>query len=88
MLSFQKKKCGTARDDKFSHQHFARARARRVIFTAIHKEKLKHKVILWVTVLNSVKRKMVKNEGYFRLASSNDLCHRTCPLYVTCAVML
>ena len=73
MLSFQKKNAGQRATTSF---HSSILRARRVIFEAMHKEKLKFKVMLRVTVLNSVNRKtnlFKKNGGYFRLTPSNDL---------------
>ena len=48
---------------------------RRFIFAAMHKEKLKFNVMLRVTLLNGVKRKinLLKKGGYFRLTISKDL---------------
>ena len=72
MLSFKKKNAGQ-RATTSSQQHFACAS--HYIFAAMHKEKLKFKVMLRVTVLYSVKRNinLLKNGGYFRLTPSNDL---------------
>ena len=75
-----KKKAGQRATTSF---HSSILRARRIIFAAIHKEKLKFKVMLSATVLNSVKRKinLLKNGGYFRLTPSNDL--NTVPPLIT-----
>ena len=55
MLSFQKKNAGQRATTSF---HSSILCMHRVIFAAMHKEKLKFKVMLRVTVLNSVKRKI------------------------------
>ena len=55
MLSFQKKNAGQRATTSF---HRSILRAHRIIFAVMHKEKLKFKVMLAVTLLNSVKRKI------------------------------
>ena len=77
MLSFQKKNAGQRAKTSF---HSSILRARRVIFAAMHKEKLKFKVMLRVTVLDSVKRK-INLLINFRLTPSNDL--NTVPPLIT-----
>ena len=81
MLSFQKKNAEQRVTTSF---HSSILRARRVIFAAMHKEKLSFKLMLRVTLLNSVKRKinLLKNGGYFRLTPSNDL--NTVPPLIIC----
>ena len=54
-VKFSKKNAGQPATTSF---HSSILRARRVIFAAMHKKKLKFKVMLRVTVLNSVKRKI------------------------------
>ena len=79
-MKFLKKNAGQRATTSF---HSSILRVRHVIFAAMHREKLKFKVMLRVTLLNSVKRKinLLKNGGYFRLTPSNDL--NTVPPLIT-----